>query len=175
MARVSVWLLILLTALALPALAAVEVRQFDDPVLEQRYHDLTATLRCPKCQNQSIGDSDSPIAGDMRERVYQQLQQGRSDKEILDFMVHRFGDYVLYNPRLEGRTLLLWGLPAALVVLGLVLVILLVRARRHVAARGLSEAERARLDALVNRPGALHDTVHQDAAHHDPAHHERNE
>ncbi|MDR5858952.1 cytochrome c-type biogenesis protein CcmH [Halomonas eurihalina] len=175
MARVSVWLLILLAALSLPALAAVEVRQFDDPVLEQRYRDLTATLRCPKCENQSIGDSDSPIAGDMRERVYQQLQQGRSDKEILDFMVDRFGDYVLYNPRLEGRTFLLWGLPAALVVLGIVLVILLVRARRHVAARGLSETERARLDSLVNRQGAHHDTVYHDPAHHDPVHHERNE
>ncbi|WP_275286280.1 cytochrome c-type biogenesis protein [Halomonas elongata] len=165
MARVSVWLLVLLAAMSLPALAAVEVRQFDDPVLEQRYRDLTATLRCPKCQNQAIDDSNSPIAGDMRERVYQQLQQGRSDKEILDFMVRRFGDYVLYNPRLEGRTLLLWGLPAALVLLGIVLVIMLVRVRRDVAARGLSEAERTRLDALVHRQGA----------HHDTAHHERNE
>ncbi|MDT8894471.1 cytochrome c-type biogenesis protein [Halomonas sp. I1] len=170
MARLTVWLLILLAALSVPALAAVEVRQFDDPVLEERYRDLTATLRCPKCQNQAIGDSDSPIAGDMRDRVYQQLQQGRSDKEILDFMVHRFGDYVLYNPRLEGRTLLLWGLPAALVMLGIVLVVMLVRARRHVAARGLSEAERARLDALVHRQGVHHDTVHRDTAHH-----ERNE
>ncbi|WP_280546269.1 MULTISPECIES: cytochrome c-type biogenesis protein [unclassified Halomonas] len=131
--------------------AAVEVREFDDPVTEQRYRDLTATLRCPKCENQAIGDSDSPIAGDMRERVYLQLQDGRSDKEILDFMVNRFGDYVLYNPRLEGRTLLLWGLPAGLVLLGALVVVLMVRARRRTSVRDLSAEERARLDALIKR------------------------
>ncbi len=151
MALMMRWLLCAL--LLLPALgqAAVEIREFDDPVTEQRYQDLTATLRCPKCENQAIDDSDSPIAGDMRDRVYVLLQEGRSDKEILDFMVNRFGDYVLYNPRLEGRTLLLWGLPAALVLLGALVVILLVRARRRTASRRLSAEERARLDALINR------------------------
>ena len=151
MARLTTWLLCLLTALALPALAAVEMREFEDPVLEERYAELTAVLRCPKCQNQAIDDSASPIAGDMRDRVYQLLQQGQSDQQILDYMVQRFGDYVLYNPRLEGRTLLLWGLPVALVLMGGLLVFMLVRARRHVAARGLSETERARLDSLVKR------------------------
>lgn len=134
-----------------PGLAAAEIREFSDPVTEQRYRDLTATLRCPKCENQAIGDSESPIAGDMRERVYLQLQDGRSDKEIIDYMVERFGDYVLYNPRLEGRTLLLWGLPVALVLLGLLVVALIVRTRRHASARELSAEERARLDALINR------------------------
>lgn len=145
--------LLLCALLLLPVLgqAAVEVRQFDDPVTEQRYRDLTATLRCPKCENQAIDDSASPIATDMRERVYRQLQDGRSDKEILDFMVSRFGDYVLYNPRLEGRTLLLWGLPAGLVLLGVLVVVLMVRARRRTSARDLSAEERQRLDALIKR------------------------
>lgn len=145
--------LLLCALLLLPVLgqAAVEVRQFDDPVTEQRYRDLTATLRCPKCENQAIDDSESPIATDMRERVYRQLQDGRSDKEILDFMVSRFGDYVLYNPRLEGRTLLLWGLPAGLVLLGVLVVVLMVRARRRTSARDLSAEERQRLDALIKR------------------------
>lgn len=147
--RVVLAALILLPLLA--QAASIEIRQFDDPVTERRYQELTATLRCPKCENQAIGDSDSPIAGDMRDRVYAQLQDGRSDKEILDFMVRRFGDYVLYNPRLEGRTLLLWGLPAALVLLGALVVVLLVRSRRQASARRLSDAERARLDALINR------------------------
>lgn len=137
--------------LSLPGQAAVEVREFDDPVVEQRFRDLTATLRCPKCENQAIGDSNSPIAGDMRDRVYVMLQDGRSDKEILDFMVARFGDYVLYNPRLEGRTYLLWGLPAGLGLVGAVLVIVIVRARRNASAADLSPEERARLDALINR------------------------
>ncbi|GED21109.1 cytochrome c-type biogenesis protein [Halomonas halmophila] len=149
MARLTTWLPCLLLAVCMPALAAVEVRYFDDPVLEARYAELIAVLRCPKCQNQAIDASASPIAGDMRDRVYQLLQQGQSDQQILDYMVQRFGDYVLYNPRLEGRTLLLWGLPVALVLLSGLLVFMLVRARRHVAARGLSETERARLDSLV--------------------------
>ncbi|MCK2184634.1 cytochrome c-type biogenesis protein [Halomonas getboli] len=144
---------LLLLALLGPALAqaAIEVRDFDDPVMRDRFASLTSTLRCPKCQNQAIGDSDSPIAGDMRERVFEQLQAGRSDKEIVDFMVRRFGDYVLYNPRLEGRTLLLWGLPVALVLGGGLLVALLVRARRRASARALNDDERARLNALLER------------------------
>lgn len=142
---------LLLGLLSTSALAAIEVRQFDDPVLQQRYESLADSLRCPKCDNQAIGDSNSPIAGDMRERVAQLLEAGRSDREIQDYMINRFGDYVLYNPRLSGRTWLLWGLPAALVVLGGVIVGLIVRARRHAANRALSDEERKRLDALVNR------------------------
>lgn len=130
---------------------SIEIRHFDNPVTEQRYRSLTASLRCPKCQNQAIDDSDSPIAGDMRDRVYLLLQDDRSDREILDFMVNRFGDYVLYNPRLEGRTLLLWGMPALLLLIGGILVILLVRARRNTSSEALSDEERARLDALTNR------------------------
>ncbi|EPC02809.1 hypothetical protein L861_23635 [Litchfieldella anticariensis FP35 = DSM 16096] len=130
---------------------AVEVREFADPVLERRYSDLNESLRCPKCQNQAIGDSNSPVAADMRERVYMLLQDGRSDMEIRDYMVKRFGDYVLYNPRLEGRTWLLWGLPGALVVIGGIVVVLIVRTRRRASARQLSPDERARLDALIKR------------------------
>lgn len=130
---------------------AIEVREFDDPLMEQRYRSLTASLRCPTCENQAINDSDAPVSRDMRERVYEMLLADRADMEIRDHMVERFGNYVLYNPRLEGRTYLLWGLPAALVVLGGILVVLVVRARRNASARALSDEERARLDALINR------------------------
>lgn len=131
----------------------VEVRSFGNPVTEQRYRDLVGTLRCPKCENQAIGDSNSPIAADMRERIYLQLQDGRSDKEIIDYMVNRFGDYVLYNPRLEGRTLLLWGLPAALVMVGVVVLIVLVRSRRKARMGALTQEEQQRLAALIKREG----------------------
>ncbi|MFO7646704.1 cytochrome c-type biogenesis protein [Halomonas campaniensis] len=143
--------LALLLVAGLAQAAAIELREFDDPVLEQRYRSLTASLRCPTCENQAINDSDAPVSGDMRDRVYLLLQDGRSDIEIRDHMVQRFGDYVLYNPRLEGRTFLLWGLPAALVVLGGLLVMLIVRARRNASVTALSAEERARLDALINR------------------------
>lgn len=149
MIRLLLWALLFLPLLG--QAETTEMRQFDDPVTEQRYRDLTASLRCPKCENQAIDDSESPIAEDMRDRVYALLQDGRADVEILNFMVDRFGDYVLYNPRLEGRTYLLWGLPGALVLLGGLLVMLIVRSRRHASASALSREERERLDALINR------------------------
>ncbi|MCE8003936.1 cytochrome c-type biogenesis protein [Billgrantia ethanolica] len=143
-------MLTLLMASTLQA-GAIEVREFDDPVMEQRYRSLTASLRCPTCENQAINDSDAPVSRDMRDRVYMMLMDGRADMEIRDHMVERFGNYVLYNPRLEGRTFLLWGLPAGLVLAGGVLVALVVRARRNASARELSAEERARLESLINR------------------------
>lgn len=146
------WLIaILLLLLAGSALGAVEIREFEDPVTKQRYQDLTASMRCPLCENQAINDSDAPISGDMRERVYQLLQDGKSDTEIINHMVERFGEYILYNPRLENRTYLLWGIPVVLVLLGILLVVWMVRARRNASATSLSTEERARLDELINR------------------------
>ncbi|WP_043528275.1 cytochrome c-type biogenesis protein [Litchfieldella xinjiangensis] len=150
--RSLAWLLLALMAGL--ANAAVEVREFDDPVLEQRYRELTSSLRCPKCENQAIDESNAPVSIDMRDRVYQLLQEGRADMEIRNHMAERFGDYVLYNPRLEGRTWLLWGLPGVLVILGAVLVMLIVRSRRQASARELSQEERARLDDLIKREGS---------------------
>ncbi|PWV79788.1 cytochrome c-type biogenesis protein [Halomonas sp. A11-A] len=143
--------LALLLMAGLAQAAAIEVREFDDPVLEQRYRSLTASLRCPTCENQAINDSDAPVSGDMRDRVYLLLHEGVSDIEIRDHMVQRFGDYVLYNPRLEGRTFLLWGLPAGLVLLAALLVVLIVRSRQNASAQALTAEERARLQALINR------------------------
>lgn len=146
--------LAILTLLAMTSGAVaggIELRQFDDPVMETRYHDLTASMRCPLCENQAIGDSDAPISGDMRDRVYLLLQDGQSDIEIVDHMVQRFGEYILYNPRLENRTYLLWGLPIALVLLGAMVVIMMIRARRNASAKALSVEERRRIDALINR------------------------
>ena len=152
MALIRIVTAAILLVLALSAAAGgIELREFDDPVLAQRYHDLTASMRCPLCENQAIGDSDSPISGDMRERVYQMLQDGRSDGEIVSHMVERFGDYILYNPRLEKRTYLLWGLPVGLGILGFVLLMLIIRTRRKSSAKALSAEERARLDALIQR------------------------
>lgn len=149
----SRWIvMVLLLFLSINAVAGgIEVRQFDDPVFEQRYYDLTGSMRCPLCENQAISDSNAPIAADMRDRVYQLLMDGQSDSEIINHMVQRFGEYILYNPRLENRTYLLWGLPLGLVLLGVIIVVLMIRARRSASAQALSREERARLDALINR------------------------
>ncbi|WP_416138098.1 cytochrome c-type biogenesis protein [Halomonas sp. HK25] len=149
--RTLITTLTLLLVAGLAQAGGIELREFDDPVLEQRYRSLTASLRCPTCENQAINDSAAPVSGDMRDRVYLLLQDGRADIEIRDHMVQRFGDYVLYNPRLEGRTFLLWGLPAGLVLLAALLVVLIVRSRRNASATALSAEERARLQALINR------------------------
>ncbi|WP_386082371.1 cytochrome c-type biogenesis protein [Vreelandella sp. F11] len=133
------------------AAGGIELREFDDPVMEKRYRDLTASMRCPLCENQAIDDSDAPISADMRERVYQLLQDGQSDIEIINHMVQRFGEYILYNPRLESRTYLLWGLPIGLVLLGAMVVVLMIRARRNASAKALSPEERQRIEALTNR------------------------
>lgn len=143
-------LLMLLLSVGVSA-AGIELREFDDPVTEQRYQDLTGSMRCPLCENQAIGDSNSPISKDMRERIYQLLQDGQSDIEITNHMVSRFGEYILYNPRLENRTYLLWGIPVALLLGGFLLVVLIVRTRRNASASSLSAEEQARLNELVNR------------------------
>lgn len=141
--------LLLTLAAAAPALGAIEVQHFDDPALQERYAALLDELRCPKCQNESIGSSNSPIAHDMRERTAAWLRQGRSDEEIRAAMVARFGEYVLYTPRLGLRTWLLWSLPGMLVVIGGGVVAALIRRRRRRHAAALSADERRRLAALL--------------------------
>lgn len=154
MIRAGLLLLLLVTSIPVLAESAIEVREFESPVMAERYRDLTASLRCPKCDAQAVDSSDSLVAADMRERVADLLREGRSDKEILDYMVARFGEFVLYNPRLDERTWLLWGLPFVLVMFGGVIVAVFVRKRRHVRVRALSAEEREHLNALVNREGA---------------------
>lgn len=153
MAPLIRWLtaVLLLTCATQAVGDSIEIRDFDSPVQKERYRDLTSSMRCPLCENQAIGDSDAPISGDMRDRVYTLLQDGQSDTEIINHMVDRFGEYILYNPRLESRTYLLWGIPVALLLGGGVLVVLVVRARRNASTASLSASERDRLDKLINR------------------------
>lgn len=154
------WVLALITA-ALVLLAgtagADDLHHFDDPALQTRYDDLTASLRCPKCQNQAIGDSGSPIAGDMRAYVARSLNRGDSDDDIRQAMVDRFGDYVLYRPRFEWRTLALWAGPGVVVLLGLAGIGALIRSRRGERVESLDDEERQRLDTLLSRHQASDD------------------
>lgn len=149
-------LMVALLSMTSLAQAAIEVQDFDDPALMQRYEDLTSRLRCPKCQNESIGASNSPIAADMRARVAALLREGQNDRQIENAMVSRFGDYALYDPRLNARTWLLWGLPFGLVIIGACVVAGFVLRRRRLENResgagGLDEHERRRLGALTSR------------------------
>ena len=100
------------------ALAAIDVMPFKDEAQEQRFCQLTEQLRCPKCQNNSIADSSSMIATDLRQKVYELLQEGKSKQEIIDYMVARYGNFVTYDPPLTPLTILLWVLPIAAVATG---------------------------------------------------------
>ena len=135
------------------ARAAIDTYEFKDEVERERFRSLTEELRCPKCQNQNIADSNAPIAMDLRREIYRMLDDGRSDKEIVDFLVMRYGDFVMYKPPLDSRTWLLWYGPFGLLGLGAIVLCVLVLRRRKVekapAQVALSKAERERLDALL--------------------------
>ncbi|NLW04921.1 MAG: cytochrome c-type biogenesis protein CcmH, partial [Pseudomonadaceae bacterium] len=129
MAKKSLMVL-LLVLFASTSYAAIEIYDFTDSSYQARYKDVGGKLRCPKCENQSIADSNSPSAYDMRQELYRLLEEGKTDAQIYDFMVNRFGDYVLYEPPMRKDTWLLWYLPPILVVLGLVLAFYLAASRR---------------------------------------------
>lgn len=115
------------------ALATIDVMQFKDEAQEQQFRQLTEQLRCPKCQNNSIADSNSMIATDLRQKVYELMQEGKSQKEIVDYMVARYGNFVTYDPPLTPLTVLLWVMPV--VAIGLGCWIIFARTRRRVRVK----------------------------------------
>lgn len=129
-----------------------DVYDFDTRAEEQRYQDLTAELRCPKCQNQNIADSNSPISKDMRDQVYRMMKNGASNDEIVDDLVSRFGEFVQYKPPVDKRTILLWAFPAIAVVGGFLVVAGVVwRARkRNEEEPALSEADKTRAERILS-------------------------
>ena len=125
---------------AVSAMAAIETYDFDSKAQEDRFRSLTLELRCPKCQNQAIGDSDAEISGDLRAEVYRLLKDGATDREIKDFMVARYGRYVLYNPPLDRETLVLWFGPAAFLLIGAIAVAMRIRQSKKALEEGEANA-----------------------------------
>jgi len=141
---------ILLLALAMPAYANEAVPAADDPALEQRVTRLTAELRCLVCQNQSLADSHADLAIDLKNQVRSQMKAAKSDAEIRDYMVARYGDFVLYRPPLKSNTVLLWAGPFVLLAVGgLALGYDLRRRRERLAESELTPEQRARAEALL--------------------------
>lgn len=110
--------LILLASFSAPPVHAVDVFVFDTPEQKQRYAVLAAKLRCPKCLNTNLQGSNAPIAQDLKKEIYEQIKSGHSDQEILNFMRARYGDFILYEPRLTSSTWLLWFGPLLFILLG---------------------------------------------------------
>src|SRR5262245_35307633 len=142
---------------ALAFIAAAQAVQPDevlaDPALEGRARALSRDLRCMVCQNQSIDDSDAPLARDLRILVRDRLKSGDSDRQVIDFLTARYGDFVLLKPRFSWRTAALWGTPAALLVVGGLGLVLFLRRRTApaAAAPGLTPAEQQRVEDILRQ------------------------
>lgn len=144
------WLLALLLLILMLPLAALAQQplhdpqplQFRDDAEERRFHDLAAQLRCVQCQNQSLADSNAQIAQDLRREVLQLMQQGHDDAQIKQFLVARYGEFVLYQPPLQPGTWLLWGGPLLVLAAGALVVLGIVRRRgRSVSAAPAGKAD----------------------------------
>ena len=117
----------------------------------QLFQKLAQELRCPKCQNQNLSDSNAMIAGDLRRELYQQVKSGQDGESIVDFMVNRYGEFVLYRPKVNNMTYVLWFGPVALLMIGLICLIVIVRKRKQneQSLEPLSEEQQKRIDQLL--------------------------
>ena len=110
-------------------LAVDTERAFDDPALQSRYEQVTRELRCLVCQNETIADSNATLAQDLRKQVREMIAAGKTDDEIRDYMLARYGDFVLYKPRMTGKNFLLWAAPALFLVIGILAAVIFIRRR----------------------------------------------
>jgi cytochrome c-type biogenesis protein CcmH len=141
---------VLLLALSAPVFAVQPDEMLKDPALEARARALSQQLRCMVCQNQSIDDSDAPLARDLRLLVRERLTAGDSDRQVIDFLVSRYGEFVLLKPPFEWHTVLLWALPPGVLVIGGVALVVMARRRKVVAADApLTPAESAKLTKMI--------------------------
>lgn len=120
----------LLLLMVVPFAFAIDAgRAFDDPVLQARYEEIISEVRCLQCQNESLKDSNAFLAVDLRREIRRLLSEGKTNAEIYDFLVQRYGEFALYRPRMSGKTMLLWLAPLLLVAAGAVVVVRVVRGR----------------------------------------------
>ena len=129
--------------------AAIDAYTFPNGELRVRYYDLIEQLRCPQCLNTNLAGSDAMIAQDLRREVHRMILEGQTDAEILDFMHHRYGDFVLYKPRFNSSTWILWLAPAFVFVLAIGGCLIMVRRMQNTVGGSLSDLERDRLEQLL--------------------------
>jgi cytochrome c-type biogenesis protein CcmH len=135
---------------SLPAYAVNPDEMLKDPALETRAREISSHLRCLVCQNQSIDDSNAELARDLRLLVRERLKAGASDQQVYDYLVSRYGEFVLLKPRLSEHTIFLWAAPGVLFVIGLIsLVFFAVSRRRTSKGRQLTAEEQAKIDAIM--------------------------
>ena len=147
------WLFLTALLFSSVAFSSIDALNFSSPQQESNYHQLTQSLRCPQCQNNNIADSNATIAVDMRGKVFELLQEGKSKNDVVDYMVARYGNFVTYDPPMTASTLVLWIAPLLLVLLGVVFLL-----RRKPKAQSavksqdvLTDEDNARLAELLNK------------------------
>ncbi|KIP45625.1 cytochrome c-type biogenesis protein CcmH [Haemophilus influenzae] len=147
------WLFLTAFLFSSVAFSAIDALNFSSPQQESDYHQLTQSLRCPQCQNNNIADSNATIAVDMRSKVFELLQEGKSKNDVVDYMVARYGNFVTYDPPMTASTLVLWIAPLLLVLLGVVFLL-----RRKPKAQSavksqdvLTDEDNVRLAELLNK------------------------
>nr|WP_016960164.1 cytochrome c-type biogenesis protein [Enterovibrio norvegicus] len=158
------WLLLLLASSAVFSVsAAIEVYEFDTPQQEDAFHKLGKELRCPKCQNNNIADSNAGLAQDLRLKVYEMLKQGKNEDEIVEYMVARYGNFVTYSPPVTASTLILWAGPALFVLIGFTVLVMRSRKPKAQAEKAqLDTDEQARLAALLGGDTANNQSANKD-------------
>lgn len=139
-----------LLGMSTAARADIDVYNFDSDAQEQTFRELTKELRCPKCQNQDIADSNAGLAKDLRDKTYQMVRAGKSKEEVVDYMVARYGNFILYDPPLMASTLILWAGPFAVILIGVMVVVRRSRRSQQEKNTDLSEAEQRRLQRLLD-------------------------
>jgi len=136
-----------------PLVSTLMPLAFDNPAQEVRYHLLLEELRCPKCQNASLAGSDSPIAQDLRRKTYELVKAGHSTREVRDYMVSRYGDFISYRPPMRASTWFLWFAPPLLLVIGAIFWLLRSKSSDVASDTPLSVEEQARLQLLLGKDG----------------------
>ena len=150
------FLFLLMLALHLPVIvqaAKIETYEFSDPAKEASYQKLTEELRCLVCQNQNLADSNAELAQDLRRKTYEMVSAGKTEQEVVDYMVQRYGDFVLYRPPFRASTLLLWVGPFAILLIGVVVLLRFVRRRPVLDANAMTAEERERAARLLRKEG----------------------
>lgn len=144
-------LMLLLSAFALGAQARVEVHEFDTPEQEAIFQRLIEELRCLVCQNQNLADSNAELAQDLRQKTYEMVKTGMNEDAIIEYMVTRYGDFVLYRPPVRTSTMLLWVGPFIILIAGVAIMISVVRRQRRSESDSVDEAELARAEQLLEQ------------------------
>ncbi len=145
------WFGIMLIAISTTLHARIETHTFNTPEDEARYQTLTEELRCLVCQNQNLADSNAELAQDLRRQTYDMVQAGKSNEEIVAYMVERYGDFVLYRPPFRPATLLLWIGPFIILAIGVVILLAFIRRRTREQLPELSPEEHARAESLLKQ------------------------